>query len=145
SGATSDASGTATYTVYTDVNCTLNPQDAGTVQVSDGDVPDSNALQFNTAGNFYWQVVYSGDDNNNSATSPCNSEEGEHLLVDNPSISITKNPKSQAIDSGGTANFTITVTNTGSTTLTNVAVTDAQAPGCANGSIGTLTSGQSVT
>jgi uncharacterized repeat protein (TIGR01451 family) len=34
------------------------------------------------------------------------------------------------------------VTNTGTTTLTNVAVTDAQAPGCAK-SIGTLTAGQS--
>src|SRR6185295_14397106 len=58
--------------------------------------------------------------------------------------SITKNPKSQAIDSGGTATFTITVTNTGTTTLTNVAVTDAQAAGCAK-AIGTLAAGQSST
>jgi uncharacterized repeat protein (TIGR01451 family) len=35
------------------------------------------------------------------------------------------------------------VTNTGTTTLTDVAVTDAQAPGCAK-AIGTLTSGQST-
>jgi uncharacterized repeat protein (TIGR01451 family) len=144
SGATSDAGGTVTYTVYSDVNCTQNPQDAGTADVSGGDVGNSSGVQFNNAGDFYWQAVYSGDDSNNGATSPCNSEEGEHLLVDSPSISITKNPKSQSIDSGGTANFTITVTNTGTTTLTNVTVTDAQAPGCANSAIGTLTAGQST-
>jgi uncharacterized repeat protein (TIGR01451 family) len=144
SGATSDAGGTVTYTVYSDINCTQNPQDAGTADVSGGDVGNSNGIQFNNAGDFYWQAVYSGDDSNNGATSPCNSENNEHLLVDSPSISITKNPKSQTIDSGGTANFTITVTNTGTTTLTNVTVTDAQAPGCANSAIGTLTAGQST-
>jgi uncharacterized repeat protein (TIGR01451 family) len=144
SGATSDAGGTVTYTVYSDINCTQNPQDAGTADVSGGDVGNSNGIQFNNAGDFYWQAVYSGDDSNNGATSPCNSENNEHLLVDSPSISITKNPKAQSINSGGTANFTITVTNTGTTTLTNVTVTDAQAPGCANSAIGTLTAGQST-
>ena len=114
------------------------------VEVSGGDVPNSNDVQFNDAGDFYWQVVYSGDADNNGATSPCNSEDQEHLLVDKPAISITKNPKSQSFTTGGTATFTITVTNTGTTTLTGVAVTDAQAPGCAK-AIGTLTAGQSST
>ncbi|HEX4520371.1 MAG TPA: hypothetical protein VH063_12390, partial [Gaiellaceae bacterium] len=47
-----------------------------------------------------------------------------------PSIGITKNPKSQTITSGGTASFTIVVTNTGTVTLTNVHVTDALSPDC---------------
>jgi uncharacterized repeat protein (TIGR01451 family) len=47
-----------------------------------------------------------------------------------PAISITKNPKSQTIPSGGTANFTIVVTNTGQLTLSNVTVSDPLAPGC---------------
>jgi uncharacterized repeat protein (TIGR01451 family) len=143
-GATSGAAGTATYTVYTNNTCTAGAQDAGTVSVSGSDVDNSHDVQFNAAGDFYWQVVYSGDANNNGATSACNSESNEHLLVDKPAISITKNPKSQAIDSGGTATFTITVTNTGTTALTGVVVTDAQAPGCAK-AIGTLTAGQSST
>jgi uncharacterized repeat protein (TIGR01451 family) len=59
-------------------------------------------------------------------------------------IAITKTPATQAVDSGGTANFTITVTNTGTVTLTNVTVTDPLSAGCAK-TIGTLTAGQSST
>src|SRR5215204_957678 len=49
----------------------------------------------------------------------------------NPALDIIKSPDTQTINSGGTASFTITVTNTGNVTLTDVHVTDAQAPGCA--------------
>ncbi len=49
-GATADAGGTVTYKVYTDSACTLNPVDAGTKTVTNGVVPDSNAVTFNTAG-----------------------------------------------------------------------------------------------
>jgi hypothetical protein len=74
SDATSDAGGTVTYTVYTDDICTTGARDAGTVTVTNGVVPDSNALTFNSAGTFYWQAVYSGDTNNNGATSACTDE-----------------------------------------------------------------------
>src|SRR5262249_56739918 len=60
------------------------------------------------------------------------------------SISILKSPATQTIDSGQTATFKITVTNTGGTTLTNVKVTDAQSPNCSK-TIGTLDPGASVT
>jgi uncharacterized repeat protein (TIGR01451 family) len=103
-------------------------------------VPDSNGLLFNAAGDYYWQAAYSGDANNTAATSPCTSE---HLVVDHPAIAITKTPATQTVDSGETANFTITVTNTGTVTLTNVTVTDPLSTGC-NKSIGTLTPGQST-
>src|SRR5205823_3680510 len=42
--------------------------------------------------------------------------------VAHPAISIVKNPKSQTVNSGGTATFTITVTNTGDVALTDVTV-----------------------
>lgn len=76
SGASSTTpTGTVTYTVYTDNACTLGAQSAGTKTLaSDGTIPDSDAITFNTAGTFYWQAVYSGDSNNNTATSPCTSE-----------------------------------------------------------------------
>jgi hypothetical protein len=74
SGVTSDAGGTVTYTVYTNNTCTAGARDAGTVTVTNGLVPDSNALAFNTAGTFYWQAIYSGDPNNNGATSVCTDE-----------------------------------------------------------------------
>jgi uncharacterized repeat protein (TIGR01451 family) len=49
----------------------------------------------------------------------------------NPSIGVTKSPMEQTIERRATANWTITVTNTGNVTLTNVTVSDTDAPGCA--------------
>ena len=51
-----------------------------TVPVS-GIVPNSPAATFNSAGTFYWQAVYSGDANNNGASSPCTAANNEHLTV----------------------------------------------------------------
>ena len=53
------------------------------------------------------------------------------MVVIHPAIKIEKGPDSQTVSSGGTATFTIKVTNTGDVTLTDVTVTDALAPGCA--------------
>jgi uncharacterized repeat protein (TIGR01451 family) len=141
-GASSNAGGSVTYTVFDNNTCATNAntRDAGTVAVTNGNVPDSNEVLFNTAGDFYWQAAYSGDANNLAATSLCTSE---HLVVDRPAIAITKNPAAQSVNSGGTASFTITVTNTGTVTLTNVTVTDPLSTGCAK-TIGTLTPGQST-
>src|SRR5258705_12595450 len=47
-----------------------------------------------------------------------------------PSIGITKSPKSQTIASGADATFAIVVTNTGPVTLSNVTVSDPLSPGC---------------
>ena len=44
--ATSTAGGTVTYTVYSDSGCSSNPSSAGTVNVSDGGVPNSNSVTF---------------------------------------------------------------------------------------------------
>ncbi|OGC80711.1 hypothetical protein A2943_02370 [Candidatus Adlerbacteria bacterium RIFCSPLOWO2_01_FULL_51_16] len=71
---TANASGTVAYSVYTNSACTLGAQSAGTKTVVDGSVPDSNTIQFNTPGTFYWQAVYSGDLLNAAATSSCASE-----------------------------------------------------------------------
>src|SRR4029077_9216572 len=73
-GATGDAGGTVTYTVYTDSACTLGAQAAGVKGVTNGTVLDSNAITFNSAGTFYWRAVYSGDGKNNGATSTCTDE-----------------------------------------------------------------------
>jgi uncharacterized repeat protein (TIGR01451 family) len=65
-------------------------------------------------------------------------------VVANPQIQIVKNPKAQTVAHGGTATFTITVTNSGNVVLTNVSVADAFAPDC-NRAIGTLSPGATVT
>lgn len=68
------AGGTVTYTVYSDMACTQGARSAGTLTVTNGVVPDSNTLTFPTIGTFWWQARYSGDANNESATSDCSSE-----------------------------------------------------------------------
>jgi hypothetical protein len=74
-------------------------------------VPDSNGITFNSAGTFYWQAVYSGDANNNGATSDCQSEQ---LVVskNNPSISTAQNliPNDDATISGATSDAGGTIT-----------------------------------
>jgi hypothetical protein len=104
-GATSDAGGTVAYTVYSDSSCSQNPQDAGTVTVTNGVVPNSNPITFNSAGDFYWQAHYSGDAKNDGATSVCTDE---HLVVNKnqPSISTAQNllPNDDATLSGLTSN-----------------------------------------
>jgi uncharacterized repeat protein (TIGR01451 family) len=139
-GASSTAGGTVSYSVYNNNTCSGTPTDAGTKTVTSGNVPNSNDVTFNTAGDFYWQAVYSGDGNNLPATSPCTSE---HLVVDKPAIAITKLPATQTVNLGATATFTITVTNTGSVTLTNVTVSDPLSPNCSK-TLGTLAPGQST-
>jgi len=61
-----------------------------------------------------------------------------------PAIDVQKTPDTQTVVSGATVTFTITVKNTGDVTLTNVHVTDAQAPDCARSNLGTLNAGAST-
>ena len=60
-----------------------------------------------------------------------------------PSIDIEKTPDSQIVVSGDTATFTINVTNTGNVDLTDVEVTDTNAPDC-DSTIGALAAGASI-
>src|SRR5262249_14529147 len=79
SGATAAAGGTVTYTVFTNNTCSTQAPAAqqpgpAPVTVTGGLVPDSAAVSFPAAGTFFWQAAYSGDANNNAATSACASE-----------------------------------------------------------------------
>jgi hypothetical protein len=74
-------------------------------------VPDSNAITFNSAGDFYWQAVYSGDANNRDATSVCTEE---HLVVNknHPGISTAQHliPNDDATITGATSGAGGTIT-----------------------------------
>ena len=59
-----------------------------------------------------------------------------------PAIEISKDPASQTIVTGGNADFTITVTNTGDVDLDNVKVVDPLVPAC-DSAIGMLAVGAS--
>jgi hypothetical protein len=112
-GATANAGGTVTYTVYTNDTCSAGAQAAGTKTVTNGVVPDSDPITFNTAGDFYWQAVYSGDANNNGATSVCTSE---HLVVTKKQPAMTTAPNvipnddatiSSSLNATGTITFNL--------------------------------------
>lgn len=71
SGASADASGLLTYTVYENATCTEVAVTAGQKSFDDGDLKNSDSKQFNEEGTYYWRVVYSGDDHNQAAVSTC--------------------------------------------------------------------------
>src|SRR5579884_2397647 len=159
-GATADAGGTVTYTVYSDSACTSKVADGGTVTVTNGAVPDSNAVTFNTPGTYYWQASYSGDANNKPATSVCTDEK----LVVAPLIdlAVTKAGSPNPDRLPGDITWTMVVTNNGPDTATGVKVSDPMPSGntfvsasttqgaCTGGailscSLGTLAAGGKVT
>lgn len=161
SGASSDASGTVTYSVYSDSSCRTAYASAGSVSVTNGSVPQSNAVTFNTAGTYYWQAVYSGDAKNTGSTSACTDEQ---LKVSTPSIdlAVTKVGSPNPDTVGNNITWTMVVTNNGPNTATGVTATDPIPAGntyvsssttqgsCTGGSIltcaiGTMTVGQQVT
>lgn len=72
-GATANATGSVKYTVYSNNTCSTLWADAGTQAVTDGIVPNAAPVLFNVAGTYYWQAAYTGDANNNPATSSCTS------------------------------------------------------------------------
>jgi uncharacterized repeat protein (TIGR01451 family) len=128
SGATATAGGTVAFTVYSDSACTQSFAAAGSANVVNGIVGDSSDVTFNQAGTYYWQAVYSGDANNNGATSACTSEvvtivpnsvvintrlsgqgqDGQHITVQtgNP-VTDSATLTGESADAGGTVTYTV--------------------------------------
>jgi len=75
-----------------------------------------------------YAAEYLGDANYPARTGAC--EPLTVTPVPAPAIAIVKNPKSQTVAVGGTATFSITVTNVGNTVLTDVNVVDPLTPSC---------------
>lgn len=71
SNVSANASGTVTYRIYSDNSCTTLWQTAGAKIVTNGSVPNSDSVQFNSVGTYYWQAVYAGDTTNGNATTSC--------------------------------------------------------------------------
>jgi uncharacterized repeat protein (TIGR01451 family) len=101
------------------------------VDVTNGKVPDSNGIQFNTPGTYYWQAVYTGDANNNGATSKCTEEQ---LVISPAVVSITKTADhSKPVNAGDPIGFTVEVKNTGSGDATGVTLSDPLPAGSGSG------------
>ncbi|MFL5797025.1 MAG: hypothetical protein ACJ77A_03710, partial [Actinomycetota bacterium] len=111
--------------------CTTGGTPFGPVTLSGGQAT-SPAMSPSAPGTYCLRLEYIPDatalyseGQSTSTTNEC------FTVIQVPSIEVLKDPDSQSTVSGNTVTFTIKVTNTGDTTLTNVHVTDAQAPDCA--------------
>jgi len=136
SGATPTAGGTVQYQVFSDAQCSSLLSDAGTADVVNATPGDSNDVTFNHAGTFYWQADYSGDANNDPATSACNLE----IVVVNQNIPTITTNASASVVIGGQIHDTATLAGgfgpTGSITFSLYGPDDAT---CASTAVFTST------
>ncbi len=116
--ASSTGTATVTYSYYTNNTCTTGQVVVNSVTVpTSGTVPNSNTVIFNTPGTYYWQAVYSGDANNNGASSPCTAGANEQLAVKySPTIATTL--AASNISAGASTNDSATLTGAASSTGT---------------------------
>ena len=119
--------GSVIFHRYATINCSGAAVNQ-TVALTPGSPSTAESDGFAPTADMSYQAEYLGDANYPAHTGAC-----EPLTVTPapaPSIAIVKNPKSQTVAIGGTATFSITVTNTGNVTLTDVHVVDPMSPNC---------------
>ena len=120
--------GSVIFHRYTTIDCTGTAANQ-TVALTPGSTSTAVSDDFApVAGSLSYKAEYLGDANYPARTGAC--EPLTVTPVPKPAIAIVKNPKSQTVAVGGTATFTITVTNVGNTVLTDVHVDDPLSPNC---------------
>src|SRR6266699_1051066 len=87
--------GTVSYYFFTDGSCTDTPASEGTVTIgASNSVAASNSVTPSPAGSYSFNATYSGDNNDNKVSSPC-----ETLTVNKqtPTLATTINPSSSIV------------------------------------------------
>src|SRR5215212_1037414 len=120
-------SGSVVFHRYASLNCSGTAVNQ-TVALTAGNPSVAESDTFAVTADMPYQAEYLGDANYPARTGAC--EPLTVTPVPAPAIAIVKNPKSQSLAVGGTATFSITVTNTGNVVLTDVHVTDPLSPLC---------------
>src|SRR2546422_357516 len=101
------AGGTVTYSFFAGSACLGTGTPVGSpVTVAGGVVPSSISQPFNAAGPYSWKAAYSGDANNNLATSPC-----ESLAVNKANPTIATALSQNVITVGSSVTDSATLTN----------------------------------
>ena len=70
--------------------------------------------------------------NATAGTTAVSANDSALVVVDQPVLTITKTPSAQLVATGAVASFTITVSNPGTATFSNVTVSDPLTPSCAS-------------
>jgi uncharacterized repeat protein (TIGR01451 family) len=122
-----DPTGSVIFHRFATIDCT-GPTTNQTVALTPGSPSTAITDDFAPTANMSYQAEYLGDANYPARTGAC--EPLTVTPVPAPAIAIVKNPKGQTVAVGGTATFSITVTNAGNTVLTDVTVADPLTPSC---------------
>lgn len=120
----SSPTGTVTFKLFAPGDATCS---SAVYTDADGAVPYDTSTSGGgyaslVAGTYRWTADYAGDANNNPASSGCDEE--QVIVVANPDVHVAKTAGSGTINAGDTASFTITTSNAGPGTATNVVTTD---------------------
>lgn len=122
------ATGTVTYTVYSDPSCT-DPVGGQAEFVTPGGTVSPASVTLTIAGTYYWQVSYSGDANNVAYITPCGSSgEVETVTPVQQSTSLTS-----ALSGDGQSGGAITVPE--GTAVTDTATLAGINAGVASGTV----------
>lgn len=108
-----------------------------------GDVVTCATAGTAVAGQYANEGCVEGTDPSGAVVDDC---DPSHYIGVTPAIDIRKQaegPDTRTFPSGSDVTFTIVVTNTGDTLLTNIVVSDAEAPQCENDAIPDLAPGES--
>ena len=99
----STATGTVTYSVYSDSGCTTAVSSSTAQSITTpGTLPTSSPVTLSTPGTYYWQASYSGDSANGGSMSTCGSEVE---TVTSPTTTTT----STSLSGGGQSGASISV------------------------------------
>jgi uncharacterized repeat protein (TIGR01451 family) len=120
--------GTVIFHRFATIDCTGTPVANQTVALTAGSPSTAITDDFAPVSDMSYRADYLGDANYPARSGAC--EPLTVTPVAAPSIVIVKNPKAQTVAVGGTATFTITVTNAGNTVLTDVTISDPLTPSC---------------
>ena len=124
-GSNFDGQGTITFNLYgpNDPTCDGEPAYTETVTADhNGDYSTSNAaVTADEAGVWNWTADFSGDSNNNSASSGCGEES---VVIHGAAIHIAKTADAAKVNVGSQIGFTLTVYNTGDGDATGVQLHD---------------------
>jgi uncharacterized repeat protein (TIGR01451 family) len=132
-----DPTGSVIFHRYATIDCTGSATNQ-TVVLTPGSRSTGVTDDFAPVDNMSYRAEYLGDANYPAGFAECEPLNvtpvppvtPAQLQSQAPAMAIVKNPKAQSVALGGTARFTITVTNAGNTILTDVNVVDPLTPNC---------------
>ena len=126
-GSNFDGKGTITFNLYgpSDPNCDGTPAYTETVTADHNSPPDyatsNSTVTADTAGTWNWTADFSGDANNNPASSACGEES---VVINGAAIHIVKTADAAQVNAGEDIGFTMTVWNSGAGDAKGVTLSD---------------------